>query len=430
VFQEGLPAATRDGVWQGETALLSRSGRVIPVEQIILAHMGADGHVAFLSTIARDLSERQRAEAELARQQGLMTQNEKLAAMSTLLAGVAHELNNPLAVVVGRSALLQMKALDPDVVRQVAQIEEAATRCTRIVKNFLAVARQQPPERAACLLDLVVRDALEILSYSLRVDGVDLRLELAGDRHLLQADAHQLQQVVINLVSNAHHAVRGVATRGITLRTQYDDAHGVARLIVEDTGPGITPEVERRLFEPFFTTKPLGQGTGLGLSLCRGIVEDHGGRIRVEGRPGLGARFLIELPVPRSDEPPPAPPCRILVVDDEPSVAHTVAGLLASDGHEADAVTSVASALERLAAQAYAVVFSDVRMPELDGLAFYRLLAHQYPALCARLIFLTGDTLDPTLGTQLRETGRPSIAKPLTRGHLRRAIAQVLAAAS
>jgi CheY-like chemotaxis protein len=394
--------------------------------------------VAFLSTIARDLRERKRAEEELRRQQGLAAQNEKLAAMSTLLAGVAHELNNPLAVVIGRSALLRAKTQDEALRRETTQLEEAAERCARIVKNFLALARQEPPERAPCSLDLLVRDAVEILAYPLRVDGVELRLELAGDQHELQADVHQLQQVVINLVSNAHHAVRGTPTRRITLRTEYEAARDLAQLTVEDTGPGIPPDIERRIFEPFFTTKPLGQGTGLGLPLCRGIVEDHGGQLRVEGRPGLGARFVVELPGLARPAPltgparvgtPRVAPCRILVVDDEPTVATVIADLLATDGHDVETLTSATAALDRLATRPYDVVFTDVRMPELDGVAFYRALEQRHPAICARLIFLTGDILDPTLGEFLRQSGRPSVAKPCALPQLRRALAQVLAPA-
>ena len=220
------------------------------------------------------------------------------------------------------------------------------------------------------------------------------------------------------------------------MTTRYEAARGVASLAVEDTGPGIPPDVEHRIFEPFFTTKPLGQGTGLGLPLCRGIVEDHDGTIRVEGRPGRGARFVVELPMqpgPGSAagaEPAgaasPLPPCRVLVADDEPEVASLVAEMLTEDGHTVETVTSGRTALERLTARSYDVIVSDIRMPDLDGIEFYRALQERAPAACARLIFLTGDTLDPLLGEFLRGSGRPCVAKPFTTEQLRRAMAQVL----
>jgi CheY-like chemotaxis protein len=260
---------------------------------------------------------------------------------------------------------------------------------------------------------------------------------LAEDLPELHADAHQLGQVIINLVSNAHHAVRGAETRRIIVTTRHEAAPGFVSLTVEDTGPGIPPDIERRMFEPFFTTKPLGQGTGLGLPLCRGIVEDHGGALRVDGRPGRGARFVVELPVqpaagPASGPAPlgapaPIPPCRILVVDDEPEVASLVAEVLVDDHHTVETVTSGRAALERLDARAYDVIVSDIRMPDLDGIAFCRVLEQHQPAAGARLIFLTGDTLDPALGEFLRRSGHPYVAKPFTPEQLRRAMAQVLA---
>jgi signal transduction histidine kinase len=227
-----------------------------------------------------------------------LVQSEKVAAMGSLLASVAHELNNPLAVVVAQTALLRELNPAGPVVARAEQIAQAAERCTRIVRNFLALARQHPPERQGVWLNRVIREALELLAYPLGVDGVEVRLALADDLPLLWADPHQLHQVVVNLISNAHQAMRETAPpRRLTVTTRFDPSGARVSLEVADTGPGIPPEAQARIFEPFFTTKPLGVGTGLGLSLCQGIIEGHGGTIRLASTAGPGAVFRIELPV-------------------------------------------------------------------------------------------------------------------------------------
>ena len=267
-------------------------------------------------------------------------QSEKLATMGSLLAGVAHELNNPLAVVMGQTHLLREVAHDDALRQRAEKIGSAAERCGRIVKNFLALARQRPPERGDVSLNGVVQEAVELLAYELRTDNIEVVFDLADDLAVLWADAHQLHQVIVNLVANAHQAMRRTAApRRIRLTTRRDRARARVQLEIADTGPGIPHDIQARIFEPFFTTKPPGQGTGLGLSLCRGIIEEHGGTLGVESEPGHGATFRIELPLltrpasaPEAVSQPLAPleiaPKRILVVDDEPGVAGVLAEAL------------------------------------------------------------------------------------------------------
>jgi signal transduction histidine kinase len=226
-----------------------------------------------------------------------LVETEKLATMGTLLAGVAHELNNPLSVIVGHVALLVETAPTEAVRARGRKLEQGALRCVRIIKNFLAMARRHPPERRSVALNEVLREALEILAYELRVANIEVTLALADDLPTVWADGHQLQQVAVNLLTNALHAMRETSgPRRLTVDTRSDAARGGVRIIIADKGPGIPADVQARIFEPFFTTKPEGQGTGLGLPLCRGIIESHGGAIRVESVPGRGATFVIELP--------------------------------------------------------------------------------------------------------------------------------------
>jgi signal transduction histidine kinase len=366
-----------------------------------------------------------------------LIQSEKLAAMGSLLAGVAHELNNPLSVVMGQAALLQLTAAAGPMAERVGKIVTAAERCARIVKNFLALARQQPMERQAVSLNRVVEGAVELLAYPLRVDTVEIALELAPDLPDIWADPHQLHQLVVNLVSNAHQAMRTISTRRrISLTTRLDPAASRVLFAVADTGPGISSEVQGRIFEPFFTTKPVGQGTGLGLSLCQGIVERHEGSIRVASQPGHGAVFSIELPIdlretaaleaPRPAALPPLREKMVLIVDDDRDVAETLEALLQIDGHHVELVGNGAIALERLNNQTYDLILSDVRMPDTDGPRLYTQLERHHPELLRRVAFLTGDTLSAETKEFLDRTRVPTMAKPFTLEQVRTLIQQIV----
>jgi len=315
------------------------------------------------------------------------------------------------------------------------QIEQASHRCSRIVRNFLALARKHPPERRRVGLNRVVADALELLAYPFGLDNVEAELDLAADMPELWADAHQLQQVVVNLLTNAHQAMRETQLRRLTITTRYDTARSMVLLQVTDSGPGIAADVQARIFEPFFTTKPVGHGTGLGLSLCLGIVEGHGGTMSVDGRPGRGAVFTVELPVGqavaeplgRESEGPAAVGSKtILVVDDEPAVAHLVADMLRLDGHVADAAVSAVSALEQMATRRYDLVITDIRMPDVDGPRLYREVAARYPDRRPRFVFMTGDLLGPATRDFLESTKAPCLAKPFDLDAIRRVVVQAL----
>ena len=387
--------------------------------------------VAGIIVNARDVTERRQGEETQERLRLHLHHSEKLATMSELLAGVAHELNNPLSVVIGHTAILA-RATDAVVVARAEKIGRAAERCGRIVKNFLALARQYPPERTSVSLNQVVRDALEVLAYPLRVDDVEVAAELADDLPLLAADSHQLQQVAVNLVTNAHQAMRSRnGARRLSLRSGVGP-DGFVWLEVNDTGPGFPPEVQARLFEPFFTTKPVGQGTGLGLSICKGIVEAHGGRIILDGGLGRGATFRIELPLggavtapAGSNQEPVGPPRRILVVDDEVEVGNVMSELLRRDGHEVDTAVNGLEALARLRTRSYDVVVSDIRMPQLDGVGLWTAVERENPALAARFVFFTGDTLSSATTEFLARVGAPNLRKPFTLSDIRVAIARV-----
>jgi two-component system NtrC family sensor kinase len=385
--------------------------------------------------------ERERAVEQAQLQQEMLLQREKLAAMSTLLASVAHELNNPLASIVLQTELLREDVREGPLAEPVQAVAQAAARCERLVRQFLTLARQDPPARTVVALNALVAETVELLAYPFRVDNVVVRLHPDTQVPPLWGDAHQLQQVLINLLTNAQQALRAApGAREVTISTHYDAALQRITLAVADTGPGIPPGLQARIFEPFFTTKPPGVGTGLGLPLCRGIVEAHGGTLEVTSALGHGATFRLTLPVgtvPASTSTPPgtdaAPVVRgqtILVVEDEPSLAQGLARLLRRDGHTVDTVANGRLALDQLAAHAYDLILCDVRMPELDGPSLYRLLERQQPHLCQRVIFLTGDTMEPATQAFLEASGAPCLTKPFTIAEARHAIQRVLRAAA
>ena len=371
---------------------------------------------------------------EIETQREALFQTEKIAAMGQLLAGVSHELNNPLSTIVGYTQLLRLRAGSGPMAEQLEKIEKSAERCTRIVTNFLALARQYPPERQIIHLNQLVDEAVELLAYPLRIDGVVVVRRLASDLPQLWADPHQIQQVVVNLLTNAHQALRDVSTsRRLVLTTRYERVEDRIVLEVADSGPGVAADVRGRIFDPFFTTKAPGQGTGLGLSLCRGIIDAHEGTLRLEPTPGGGATFVIDLPAGapadtadagRAAPRPEATPTRtILVVDDEPDVAELLAETLLLDGHRVDTANSGAAALTRIRDASYDLVFSDMKMPGMSGIELYDEIARRWPGLERRMVFVTGDNLNPAIRQFFDRTGAFSVSKPFEIGVIRRLVA-------
>ena len=417
-----------------EFGAMRRDGSMLPVE-IAVTEVRLEGRRLFAAYL-RDLTERRRAEAEIERQREALHQAEKLTALGSLLAGVAHELNNPLSIVVGHAMLMEELSADPATAERAAKIRTAAERCGRIVKTFLAMARQRPPERTLVELNDVVAAAVDLVGYGLRSAGVEVNLDLARGLPPVDGDPDQLGQVFANLLINAEQALQDVPSpRRLTVRSALDPAARTIRLVVADNGKGIPKAVRSRVFDPFFTTKPTGSGTGLGLSLCHGIVVNHGGRISIEDTPGGGATFVIELPAADESlaarEAPvsqaaEAAPRQALIVDDEPEIADLLAEVLAQQGVASDIALNGAAAVERLMLRDYDLVLSDLRMPDLDGPGLFDWIGAERPALCDRVVFITGDRLGPAATAFLEHCGRPYIEKPFVPDEVRRTVGAVL----
>ncbi len=387
-------------------------------------------------TIARDITEKKRSTEQLTRQRESLYQREKLAALGSLLAGVAHELNNPLSVVVARAVMLEEQG-DPATRTAALKIRSAAERCGRIVRTFLAMARQQQPERGPVAINDVVSAALDITSYAIHTSSIDVELDLAAGIPLILADADQLHQVLLNLIVNAQQSLQDQpAPRRIRIASAFDKGAKAIRVTVADNGPGIPAHLRARVFEPYFTTKPTGVGTGVGLAVSLGIVEAHDGTLAVECPNEGGAIFTITLPVGAVEVPdagtrPPveasATQRAILVVDDEADIREALADILTSAQHRVVTAGSGREALERMAVDHYDVILTDIRMPDLDGRALYEEIARRWPAQAGRVVFVTGDTLASALREFVEESGRPVIEKPFLPSEVRRLVAELAA---
>ena len=424
-----LPAVSRGEAFHTELADYRKDGSSLELEvRGIPVQYQGNPHML---TISRDITEKKRAAEELIRQREMLHQREKLAALGSLLAGVAHELNNPLSVVVARAAILEERD-DPGTREAASKIRAAAERCARIVRTFLAMARQQQPERAPVAISEVVSAALDITGYALKSSGIEVTLDLAENLPPVLADADQLHQVFMNLIINAQQALQDQPRRRkLTLTSRFDPGVNSIRIAVADNGPGIPDSVRNRIFEPYFTTKPLGKGTGVGLAVCLGIVEAHGGALTVGGGEGLGTIFTIVLPASSLDgddaehtKPPKmkAGERSALVVDDEAGVREILTEILTGSGHRVVAAASGREALERMGEERFDVILTDIRMPDLDGRALYREIERRWPERAAQVVFVSGDTLTSTLRAFAEESGRPVIEKPFLPSEVRRVV--------
>jgi len=366
-----------------------------------------------------------------------LMQAEKLTALGELVAGVAHEINNPLTSILGYTQLLLAKETTPEVRRRLETISEEAERSGRIVRNLLTFARKQPPEKRLLGLNGIVEKTLDLKAYQFRVNQIVVEKDLERDLPKSMLDYHQIQQVLLNLLNNAEQAMTENGSGGL-VRISTRAAGERIELRVADSGPGIPDDVIGRLFEPFFTTKKEGKGTGLGLSLCYGIVQEHGGTITVDNVSEGGAVFRIALPVageparvseagPAHEElPARARHLRVFVVDDEAGVQSLLVDLLTAQGHSVDTASDVPEAVRKIASNDYDLIIADMRMPHGTGVDIYRAAERRDPGLARRVVFTTGDGASAGTRSFLENTGNEILLKPCRIEEIHRAIRRAM----
>jgi two-component system, NtrC family, sensor kinase len=430
----------------------SLKSEALIVEELALPHMEGifqisvspwyDKNNRLLGSIhvAKDISNEKQLQQQL-------IQSEKLSAIGELISGIAHELNNPLTGVMGYSQLLQLrKDLDDRAKDNLLKINNLALRCQKIVQNLLSFARKQKPERTLSDINDILEKTVELRSYELQVNNIEISREL--DRKLPKtiADAHQLQQVFLNVVTNAEQAMLEAHGKGrLTIRTRADAQN--SRIIVEviDDGPGISENYLTRIFDPFFTTKEVGKGTGLGLSLSYGMIKEHGGNIYARSRLGEGATFVIELPIIThlQDDTSLAPELmpqalqfeklvrgkRILVVDDEKYILDFFIEVFHTLPMQVDTASDGRIAMNKMQSREYDLIVTDFKMPQMSGRDLFNWIKENRPQLASRVIFVTGDTVSMETRSFFEDNNNLYLAKPFKIEEVKEVIQQTLEAA-
>ncbi|HVU02206.1 MAG TPA: PAS domain S-box protein [Polyangiaceae bacterium] len=411
-------------------------GREITVEisSIPIEYEGGPAVLAF----ARDITERKAMQEK-------MVQADRLAAVGTLAAGIAHEINNPLAyVLLGLQYLereLPRAAKDPvrleEALARLREVRGGAERVGSIVRDLKTFARADEVARGPVDLRAALEAALKIADNEVRHRAALVR-DYEDGLPAVDANAARLEQVFLNLLVNAAHAVsdRDPATNELRVVLRRG---GPGRVIAEvtDNGTGIAPEILARVFDPFFTTKPIGVGTGLGLPICRSIVEGFGGTMTLESTPGVGTTVRIDLPThareaatetrepTRRSSRPPKTRGRILVVDDEPLVAQLLHRMLQS-AHDVSIATSGAEALAAIERTTFDAIVCDVMMPGITGMDLYATLSVRNEETAKRMVFMTGGAFVPRVAEFLASVPNPKLEKPFELGALSLALQRVI----
>ncbi len=426
--------ANRDGKPHGFEATLDLPGGTRHVAASRFPIRDAQGAITHFGGLVFDRTDEIAAREQIATSRERLHQSEKLAALGSMLAGVSHELNNPLAAVIGQAALLAEDLDGSEHEDRVRKIRRAADRCARIVASFLAMARQKAPEYQSVDLNDQIGLAVELTDYQMRAAGVTIDLHLEPGLPAIAADPDQLHQVIVNLLTNARQALEEVSDkRRIAIATTH--AGDAISLSIADTGKGIDPATRDRIFDPFFTTKAVGSGTGIGLSYSRGIIEAHGGSIALAAS-AIGSHFVITLPIRTAPAalPATAPESagrsrgRVLIIDDEADLADTLADML--DRLGLDPVVAIGGAAGQAAmagGASFDLVLSDIRMPDLDGPALHAWMTAHRPDLAGAIAFVTGDTLSGAAADFLAAAGCPVLEKPFTPAGLRALVMRMLA---
>ena len=408
--------------WSGRVRRRRSDGHVSLFDLVKGVVVGPNGERLYFD-LFQDATKAEEQERQLRRA-------ERLASLGTLIGGVAHELNNPLTTIIGMCDMLLLDSHSKQDQTDINTIQHEAKRMARIVSDLRLSARHTQDHelmKQPVSLNDVVHHVLNIRNYTLQTGNITVQKELANDLPLIQGDADQLEQVLLNLIVNAEHAMKNVeGSRQLTIRT-LQTAFGTS-LQVWDTGAGIAPHQLDRLFDPFFTTKLPGEGIGLGLSLAHSIIQEHGGIIHAESTVGQGARFQIDLPAAKDFTPAPelqyvdaAPrPLRLLVVDDEAPIREMFSRFLMQRGHTVDVASDGSTALKLANQHEYNGIISDIRMPGMSGEKLFKALRERDQLHC--LIVVTGDTSNDEIMQKLLAANVPVLLKPVAPAEVARAI--------
>jgi PAS domain S-box-containing protein len=448
IREQAGPDSTREGIWEGETAVIAKDGGEIPVSQVILAHRSAAGEIDFFSTIIRDLRSRIETEETLRAIEEHLEHSRKMEAIGQLAGGVAHDFNNILMGIMGNAELLAV--LLPEGSKEAERAREilgASEKAAAVTRQLLTFSRKGSFTTELVDLREVVRSVINLISRS-----IDRRIEVdyraMDEPAAVMADPSQIENAILNLAVNARDAMPDgghlVVTVGRTvidpesLEALSDElvAGDYVEVTVRDTGIGIPEDLQDRIFDPFFTTKGPGQGTGLGLATAYGCVRNHKGRITVSSEPGLGSEFRVVLPMcdaasdagAESFEQPEleAGEGHLMVVDDESMVREILRESLQSLGYRVTTCRDGAEALERYRSEGAEIdlVVLDLIMPKLNGADVFRELRKVNPGV--RVLLSSGFSPDAESQQLIEEGALGFLVKPFTLGELAETVRHAL----
>ena len=410
------------GVWRGTLFRRRRDGSTFPAACTITA-LRENGAITHLVGVERDITEEVRLQEQL-------VHTERLSAVGELVAGVAHEINNPLQTVVGSVELMLEDQPTPSIRRDLETVKREAARAAQIVRSLLAFVRRGTQARVPVDLNHVVTEAVGLREFQFQQKSIRLSVQLSDGPVTVLGSREELQQIVMNLLMNAEQAVGFVEDGAVTIHTE--SAGGRCTLEVADNGRGVNEELRGRIFEPFFTTKPIGEGTGLGLSISHGIASSHGGTLELVPAE-RGAVFRLILPVHQVAEVRDPAPAVVavepdvakapglpfaLVVDDEPGIRALIVRLLQKRKFDVMEAASGEEAIKVLRNNDVAVVLCDIRMPGMTGFELYERVSSGSGAEVPPFIFMTGDRA----AAERALHGAEVLAKPFTPADLDRAL--------
>jgi PAS domain S-box-containing protein len=411
-------------------------GRLV-IEISISPLRGTTGDVLGFRGIARDITERIRAEEQRRELEQRAQVASRLASVGEMASGIAHEINNPLTAIVGYAQVLMEKDIPYDSRKMVEIINEASQEVSAIVKRVLTFARQQKPELDCVSINDSITTTINLRAHEMKMHNIEVTAQLDPDLPPTIADGGQLQQVFLNLIINAEKEMKSAHGRG-NLLIKTESVNNTIRISITDNGPGIDGENLEKIFDPFFTTRKTGEGTGLGLSVCHGIITEHNGRIYAKSTPGQGATFVVELPVitgngqikpeePAVEEFPRVNAARILVVDDEQLVLQLLDEVLTGDGHKVETVDNAEDALKMIEDEEYSLILLDIKMPDISGFELYNRIRHISQSKAERIVFITGDIAGEDTREFLTSSNAPFTTKPINTTRLKQEINRALA---
>lgn len=383
-------------------------------------------------------AEIQRTLQRLKSTQDQLVQTEKLSAIGKFVAGVAHELNNPLTGVIGFSEMLQDTGINEHQQNYLNRIIDSAERCHKIVQSLLSFSRVRRPERTSVNINQLIEATVEIFKYELPVSNIEVTSDFASNLPALLIDPHQIQLVFLNILNNARQAIESQQTSGaIHITTELVEGH--VRISFRDNGPGIPNENLSQIFDPFFTTKSVGEGTGLGLSLSYGIIREHDGTITAKNNKDKGVTFIIDLHVVSVKDKQeavkllPAVPKiergsanKILVIDDEENILELIKEALAVYGYNVETVCDGETALRAVKNHSYDLIICDWKIPGISGQSIYERLREMNPQALERFFFITGDILGENAEKFLRVEKKICLFKPFSIEQFRTTVQEVL----